>query len=100
MVNTLFMCCALLVALPGESATKSPPAPADLAAYASAKSKVGRDADAHVRLAVWCELHGLEAERMKHLAMAVLYNPSHAFAQRTVGNGRLSREVEPRGNCR
>ena len=85
MVNTLFMCCALLVALPGESATKSPPAPADLAAYASAKSKVGRDADAHVRLAVWCESHGLEAERMKHLAMAVLYNPSHALARGLLG---------------
>jgi hypothetical protein len=85
MVNALLACCALLVADPGESATKSLPAPADLAAYAAAKSKVGRDADAHVRLAVWCESHGLEAERMKHLAMAVLYNPSHALARGLLG---------------
>ena len=63
----LLVCCALLGADPSESATKSRPAPADLAAYTVAKSKVGRDSDAHVRLAVWCESHGLSAERMKHL---------------------------------
>ncbi len=34
---------------------------------------------AHVRLALWCESHGFDAERMKHLAMAVLYDPSHAL---------------------
>jgi tetratricopeptide (TPR) repeat protein len=85
MVNTLVVCCALLGAGPGESATKTLPGPADLAAYAAAKSKVGRDADAHVRLAVWCESHGLEAERMKHLAMAILYDPSHALARGLLG---------------
>ena len=30
-----------------------------------------QDADAQVRLALWCEAHGLRAERMKHLALAV-----------------------------
>ena len=64
----LLVCCALLGADPSESATKSRPAPADLAAYTVAKSKVRHDSDAHVRLAVWCESHGLSAERMKHLA--------------------------------
>jgi tetratricopeptide (TPR) repeat protein len=85
MVSTLLLCCALLGVDPGKSATMSPSAAADLVAYAAAKSKVGRDADAHVRLAVWCESHGLEAERMKHLAMAVLYDPSHALARGLLG---------------
>ena len=40
------------------------PATTDEAALA----QVGRDADAHVRLALWCEAHGLSAERLKHLA--------------------------------
>ena len=85
MVSTLLVCCALLGADPSESATKSRPAPADLAAYTVAKSKVGRDADAHVRLAVWCESHGLSAERMKHLALAVLIDPSHSLARGLMG---------------
>ncbi len=29
----------------------------------------------------WCESHGLGAERMKHLAMAVLYDPSNGLAR-------------------
>ena len=30
---------------------------------------MGHDlADAHVKLALWCEAHGLTAERIKHLA--------------------------------
>src|SRR5439155_11458604 len=45
----------------------------------------GRDADAHVKLALWCETHGLEAERLEHLALAVLADPSHATARGLLG---------------
>src|SRR5262249_20323528 len=42
-------------------------------------------AQAQVRLALWCEAHGLPAERMKHLALAVLYDPSNALARGLLG---------------
>src|SRR5262249_39172319 len=60
-------------------------APADRSVYESAQKKAGHDAEAHVRLALWCEAHGLPAERMKHLALAVLYDPSHALARGLMG---------------
>ena len=49
------------------------------------QAKAGHDAKAHVRLALWCESHGMTAERMKHLAMAVLYDPSNALARGLMG---------------
>lgn len=72
---------ALLAAGPaGET-----PAPAELAAYEAAKVGAGRDSDAQVRLALWCEAHGLQAERIRHLALAVLNDPSHATARGLMG---------------
>ena len=56
-----------------------------MAAYETARSRAGRDADAHVRLALWCESHGLESERWKHLAIAVLADPAHATARGLMG---------------
>ena len=38
-----------------------------------------------MRLALWCEAHGLTAERVKHLALAVLYEPSNALARGLMG---------------
>jgi hypothetical protein len=57
----------------------------DLKAYEDAKSKAQRDPDAHVRLALWCEAHQLDALRLKHLAIAVLTNPEHATARGLMG---------------
>ena len=39
----------------------------------------------HVRLALWCEAHGLTAERLKHLSLAVLYDPSNTLARGLMG---------------
>jgi hypothetical protein len=58
---------------------------ADLASYEAAKQVVGRDAVAHVRLALWCEAHDLSAERTKHLALAVLRDPANAMARGLMG---------------
>jgi hypothetical protein len=66
-------------------AEKDVPPAADLAAYEEAKSTVGRDADAQVHLALWCEAHGLPAERLKHLALAVLSDPTNATARGLLG---------------
>ncbi|SIO43120.1 HEAT repeat [Singulisphaera sp. GP187] len=53
--------------------------------YEAARANVGRDPDAHVRLALWCEAHGLQAERLKHLAIAVIANPRHSLARGLMG---------------
>ena len=54
-------------------------------AYEEAKATAGRGADAQVGLALWCEAHGLQAERLRHLAIAVLTDPSHATARGLMG---------------
>jgi hypothetical protein len=59
--------------------------PEAMAAYEAARAKAGRDAEAHVRLALWCEAHGLQAERWRHLAIAVLADPAHATARGLLG---------------
>jgi hypothetical protein len=56
-----------------------------LAAYNNQKAKAGADADPHVRLALWCERNGLENERLKHLAIAVLKDPANASARGLLG---------------
>jgi len=84
MICTILMCCALVGPERGEQALPAG-APADHSVYESARVKAGRDAAAHVRLALWCESHGLAAERMKHLALAVLYDPSNALARGLMG---------------
>jgi hypothetical protein len=56
-----------------------------LAVYQDLAARVGRDADAQVRLALWCEEQGLEAERVKHLVRAVLAEPNHATARGLLG---------------
>jgi hypothetical protein len=53
--------------------------------YKSLAAKAGRDAEAHVKLALWCEAHGMNAERLRHLGLAVLIDPSHAAARGLLG---------------
>jgi hypothetical protein len=58
---------------------------ADLQIYQVMQAQAGRDAAAHVRLALWCEAHGLEAERLKQLALAALFDPTHTTARGLLG---------------
>jgi hypothetical protein len=81
---TVFLVCLGLMAADGEPPA-SPGTDTDMAAYQAAASKAGHDARAHVRLALWCEAHGMTAERVKHLATAVLYDPSNALARGLLG---------------
>jgi Pretoxin HINT domain len=53
--------------------------------YQSESAKAGKTADAHIRLALWCESHGLTAERLKHLSLAVLYDPANTLARGLMG---------------
>jgi tetratricopeptide (TPR) repeat protein len=93
---TIVLVCLVLVADDGAK----PPAKGspDRAAYETAASKAGRDANSHVQLALWCEQHGMTAERVKHLAAAVLYDPSNALARGLMGlvsyNGKWERPAD------
>src|SRR4051794_41122040 len=62
-----------------------PVAKPDMAAYETARARAGRDADAQVKLALWCEANGLDAERIKHLTLATLLDPAHAAARGLLG---------------
>ncbi len=63
-----------------------PDAPnSDIVSYRAAVAKSGKNPDANIRLALWCEAHGLSAERLKHLSLAVLYDPSNALARGLMG---------------
>jgi Pretoxin HINT domain len=85
MPSALLLCMAFL-SLDSPATTDLPAAAQPVrAAYESAKAKAGRDPDAQVRLALWCEAQGLKAERLKHLALAVLTNPAHVTARGLLG---------------
>ena len=84
MVSAMLVGFALVVAGAAEPEAAKP-AEADQAAYESARAAAGRDADAHVALALWCEAHGMAAEKATHLARAVLLDPSHARARGLLG---------------
>ncbi len=66
-------------------ANAEPPASPDRAAYERALESAGRDSTSQVNLALWCEAHGMSAERMKHLARAVLIDPKNATARGLMG---------------
>ncbi|MDR3622744.1 MAG: polymorphic toxin-type HINT domain-containing protein [Paludisphaera borealis] len=84
MVSVLVLGWAVGVAAALEPDAAKPPG-SDLIAYEAAKASAGRDADAHVALALWCEAHGMPAEKATHLARAVLIDPSHAKARGLLG---------------
>ncbi len=93
---SIFLVCLGLVADDGTKPSDRDSA--DRAAYQAAAARVAGDAGAQVRLALWCERHGLNAERMKHLAAAVAQDPSHALARGLLGlvsyNGKWERPDE------
>jgi Pretoxin HINT domain len=83
MISSILLLSVMIAGAPGADAPG--PEPKDLASYKAAAAGVGHSADAHVRLALWCEAHGLTAERLKHLALAVLYEPSNVLARGLMG---------------
>jgi hypothetical protein len=85
MVSALIVSVGILSVLWVEAEPEPGPTAADLAAYAEARQSVGRDPAAHIRLALWCEAHGLRAERTKHLALAVLNDPANGMARGLMG---------------
>lgn len=90
MIPALVLAWGLAAATAGDA-----PPTVDLSAYAKVKDQVGPGAAAQVKLAMWCEAHGLSAERLKHLAVAVLADPKNAAARGLLGlvefNGKWER---------
>jgi tetratricopeptide (TPR) repeat protein len=81
MVGALLFCLATI----GDDGSPKSKAPSNLAIYESAQAKAGKDAAAQVRLALWCEQHGFSAERVKHLALAIAYDPKNSLAHGLAG---------------
>ena len=63
----------------------SAPAPDLTAAYRQAEASSGRTPADQIRLALWCEARGLTAERVRHLTLAVLADPTNATARGLAG---------------
>ena len=72
----LILCSAFLAANPPSNVAES---------YAEARASAGRSPADQVRLALWCEAHGLAAERLHHLTLAVLVDPTNATARGLMG---------------
>jgi hypothetical protein len=85
MTGRLLIAMAILAAERGEDPAPSSVRPPDRPAYEAARKEAGRDAKSQIGLALWCEAHGMTAERMKHLAAAVLQDPSNALARGLMG---------------
>jgi len=81
MVAAFLLCSALI----GQPASPAHDVSADLKAYQEARAIAGRTADDQVKLALWCEAHGLDAERLTHLTRATLIDPSNQAARGLLG---------------
>ncbi|MDB5351229.1 MAG: hypothetical protein JWN86_2476 [Planctomycetota bacterium] len=79
------LCAASILTILLMAADTSKPSAEELSAYRQARAAVGRDAEAQVKLALWCEAHGLVAERMEHLAMAIVIDPANRAARGLMG---------------
>jgi hypothetical protein len=82
---SLLLLCGVVLAADEPARSDGKPAQADLAVYQEAAARAGHDANAQVKLALWCEAHGLSAERIKHLALATLSDPGNAAARGLLG---------------
>jgi hypothetical protein len=83
MISSILFSAAIAL---GALAPDEPPTVAtEREAYKSAAAAAGHDAAAHVRLALWCEAHGLSADRLEQLSQAILDQPSNALARGLLG---------------
>jgi tetratricopeptide (TPR) repeat protein len=81
MVHAILLCCVIL----GDGGKPADSSASDRAAYDAAAAKAGKNAAAHVKLALWCETHGLSSERIKHLSIAASLDPSNVLSHGLLG---------------
>ena len=74
---------------------RAPPEDRPVRGLRGGQDKAGAGCRGSRPAGLWCESHGMTAERMKHLAMAVLYDPSNVLARGLMGlvafNGKWER---------
>jgi hypothetical protein len=80
MLHIAMVSCWLLTAMPGDA-----PTPEELRVYQAAVAKAGENVAAHIRLASWCELHGMQVERQKHLGIALELAPENPTVHGLLG---------------
>ena len=81
MVHLALVYAGLLAGLAGDA----PPSSQDLQTYEALERKAGDGPQAQVKLSLWCEAHGLNTERLKHLGQAILADPKNATAHGLMG---------------
>jgi Pretoxin HINT domain len=81
MVHAILLCCAML----GDGAKPAETPETNRAAYQAAQAKAAKTPAAQIQLALWCEAHGLTAERIKHLTEAVSLDSSNVLARGLLG---------------
>ena len=81
MIQVILLCCVML----GDGGKPTEPTAKDRAAYQADAAKAGKNPAAHVQLALWCEAHGLSAERIKHLNTAASLDASNVLARSLLG---------------
>jgi hypothetical protein len=85
MLSILVVGCALLGSPCVETEDGAAVQSRERVAYESLKRRAGNDASSQVKLALWCEAHGLSAERIEHLALAVVRDPANSLARGLMG---------------
>ena len=92
MTTTALLVLTLIAAGPATG-----PSAEDLKAYDALKVQTGRDPAEQVKLALWCESHGLQTERLKHLALAVkiLASRGGGSCARASGSQAIARTIHP-----
>ena len=84
----LLIPCTIVLAILGAGDGGLPAGTAEIDFYRAAAARAGRDAEAHVRLALWCEAHHLAHEHDAELAEALRLNPNDAVARGLKGEVR------------
>jgi hypothetical protein len=68
-----------------EKVKADPALAATLSEYNARREKTPDDAEAHWKLALWCEQHGLDAEATAHFTAVVRLDPAHDAARKRLG---------------
>jgi hypothetical protein len=84
-ILTLVSASVLVAASAAAAVAADSVSPTLWAEYDTLKASTGPGAAAQVQMALWCEQHGLLAQRHQHLAKAVLIDPGNALARGLLG---------------
>ena len=82
MLHVAFLALVATAVPPDDSSRESA---ADRKVYEAVRVKAGKDPAALVKLSLWCEAHGLSAERARHLMEAIGIDPGNVAARGLLG---------------